>query len=377
MKKHKIIKYTYLLLLVALTPALVMGSTEQIEKQKSLIASLEKQVAEGEREIASLRKSRTANEQKAQSLARQVETRNRLLSEQRKQEVALTAEISSATMTISELTEQLTDEQQKYGQMVREAYRSYSNHNLLTYIFSAKDFQDVARRIANMRAVAELREKRIERIDSLQHEVTTQRGVLERQKSEQEKITRDLTLQKSQLLRDVNSAKANVSAMSAKERKALQQKELQSRQLDAAISELQKLIKGNKEGSSFSAKTTNLSLPVVGGRVKQYRENMAEITGAKDAKIISIYDGKVVDVRRNRITSKYDIYIAHGEYITSYAGLYSVTVAKDQSVKRGTVIGVIGEAVDIITMKSEYKIVFGIYPPNASEKVTAASCFKR
>ena len=39
------------------------------------------------------------------------------------------------------------------------------------------------------------------------------------------------------------------------------------------------------------------------GRVKRYKENMAEITGPKGAHVISIYDGKVVDVKRNRITS--------------------------------------------------------------------------
>ncbi len=375
MMKRFIIRYIYIALL--LTPLIALGSTAKIEKQKSIIAALEKRVAEGEREITALRKSRAANEQKAQSLARQIETRNRLLTEQRRQEAILRADIASKGLRLEELSESVAEEQRKYGQMVREAYRSYSNHNMMTYLFSAKDFQDVARRVSNMRAVAELRERRIARIDSLQREVTHERNTLKERKSEQERVTQNLTQQKSKLQRDVTSAKANISAMSAKERKALQQKALQTQQLTAAVKELQKLIKGNKEGASFSGKTTSLNLPVIGGRVKQYRGNMAEITGAKDAKIISIYEGKVVDVRHNRITGKYDIYIAHGEYITSYAGLYSVSVAKDQSVKRGGVIGVIGEAVDIITMQSEYKLVFGIYPPTTKENISAAHCFKK
>ncbi len=375
--QRRVVVYICMAMVLIALPFGVVGSTDKIEKQRSLIATLERQVAEGEREIESLRKSRAANEQRAQSLARQIETRNRLLGEQRKQEAILRSEIATAGVTIKDLSKQVEEEQQKYGQMVREAYRSYNNHNMMTYLFSAKDFQDMARRVANMRAVAELRERRIERIDSLQKRVRNERGELERRKEAQERITRDLTQQRTKLQRDVTSAKANISAMSAKERKALQQKQLQSKQRDAAIAQLQKLIKLNREGASFSGKTTNLNLPVVGGRVKQYRENMAEVVGARDAKIISIYDGKVVDVRHNRITGKYDVYIAHGEYITSYAGLSSVTVAKDQSVKKGGAIGVIGEAVDIITMQSEYKLVFGIYPPKATEKISAAHCFKR
>ncbi len=372
------IRYMLLILMFSiLTTQYATATTDKITQQRSKIAALERQVADGEKEIANLRKSRAANEQKAQTLARQVEARNRLLAEQRKEESVLRDELSAAESTLGDLKLHVAEEQMKYGEMVREAYRSYSNQNMLTYLFSAKDFQDIARKVANMRAVAELRELRIARIDSLSHEVLVQQDILEARKVSHEKSIRDLTLQKSRLQRDINSARANVSAMSSKERKALQQKQLQERQLDVAVKELQKLIKGNTEGASFSSKTSNLNLPVVGGRVKQYRGNMAEILGAKGADIISIYDGKVVDVRSNRITGKYDIFIAHGEYITSYAGLYAASVVKDQSVKKGQVIGEIGEAVDIISMNSEYKMVFGIYPPNVNERVSAASCFKK
>ncbi len=353
------------------------NADDKIDKQKSLIATLEKQVAEGEREIESLRKSRAAHEQKASSLARQVETRNRLLAAQRSEEVTLRAEIADADEQATELTGRLSEERSHYAKMVREAYRSYNNHNLMTYLFSAKDFQDMARKVSNMRAVAQLRERRIDLIDSLSVELNRQRQILVDRKLEHDKVINDLTVQKQRLQSDVNSARANVKAMSTKERKALQEKELQQRKLDSAVAELQKLIKGNKTGATFKPSTTKLNLPVIGGRVKQYKDNMAEILGPEGAKIISIYEGKVVDIKSNRITGKYDIYIAHGEYITSYAGLYSVSVTKGQTVAKGAQIGVIGAAVDIITMQSEYKIVFGIYPPSTSEKISAASCFKK
>ena len=48
-----------------------------------------------------------------------------------------------------------------------------------------------------------------------------------------------------------------------------------------AIDELRKLTRGNKEGNTFTAKTSNLRLPVVGGGVKRYKGNMAEIAGAE------------------------------------------------------------------------------------------------
>ena len=147
--------------------------------------------------------------------------------------------------------------------------------------------------------------------------------------------------------------------------------------LNAAIKELRKLTKGNKAGASFSANTTALNLPVVGGKVKRYKGNMAEIVGKEGASVTSIYEGKVVDIKRNKVNNKYDVYIAHGEYITSYANLSAVSISKGVIVQKGQRIGTIGSAVNISTMEMEYKIVFGIYAPSPDVKMSAANCFKK
>ncbi len=363
------------LLFVTVTP--LSAATDKIAQQKSIIATLEKQVAQGEREVANLRKNRAASEVEVKSLVGQVETRNRLIAAQRKEEQLLRAEISTTDYTTQQLERQLDQERVYYAEMVREAYRSYSSHNVLTYLFTATDFRDMAHKVANLRAVATLRADRIGRIDSLSGRLKVEREQLESRRVELQSVLSGLEQQRRSLESDVASARRSISSMSAQEKRVMQQKELQQQKLAAAVKELQKLIKGNQAGASFSSKSSNLNLPVVGGRVKQYKDNMAEIVGSAGAKIVSIYEGKIVDVRLNRITGKYDVYIAHGEYISSYAGLSSVSVEKESTVARGAAIGVIGEAVDIITLESEYKIVFGIYPPTTKEKITAASCFKR
>ena len=38
---------------------------------------------------------------------------------------------------------------------------------------------------------------------------------------------------------------------------------------------------------------------------------------------------------------------------------------------------VIGPAVDIQTMKTEYRLVFGIYPPAGAKKMRASDCFRK
>ncbi len=352
------------------------ASTDEIEKQRSMIAALEKQIADGEREVAQLRRDKAANEQRVGALVQQINTRNQILEAQRIEAVRLRTEISTLDMSSTALSKELDTEREGYAEMVREAYRSYHGRTLLSYIFTADDFRDLARRMSNVRALAQLRERRMNRIDSLSTQLKHQRVSLVENQQELDRVVKDLTLQRSRLQSDVDSARAAISAMSAKERKTMAQGELDRRKRDSEIEKLQALIKNNQAGASFSAKTRALTLPVASGRVKQYMDNMAEILGAKGAAVTSIYAGKVMDVKRNKITNRYDVYIAHGEYISSYGGLSSVSISKGDTVVRNQQIGVIGEAVNILTLESEYKIVFGIYPPKSTDKMSAASCFK-
>ena len=54
----------------------------------------------------------------------------------------------------------------------------------------------------------------------------------------------------------------------------------------------------------------------------------------------------------------------------------TICVEKGQKVARNAQIGTIGSAVNVMTMETEYKLVFGIYPPNPGQKMRAEDCFK-
>ena len=369
-----------ILLLLLLTLPLTLSAqtdTKKIADQKRKIESLEREIADREKEISGLKKGRSTAEQRARKLARQIESRNTLLQETESEERDLKREVASLDSTARCLASSLEAQKERYAGMVREAWRNYKHNNYLSYIFAAEDFADMARRIANLREVASLRERQMRQIDSLKHQTTEKQQQLARRERELDSVHQSLTKQKTRLEEDAAEARASVKQLSKKEQEALKKKVAQERLLDNAVAELRKLTKGNKEGASFSKSTSNLNLPVVDGKVKKYLGNMAEISGRKGAEIRSIYEGKVVDVKRNRITGKYDVYIAHGEYITSYANLSAVVVERNNSVKRNQKIGTIGSSVDVITMQSEYTLVFGIYPPNPKQKMLASECFQK
>lgn len=350
---------------------------KRIEEQKRIIAAIEKRIANEEAQIAKLKKGRAANEERVRRLARQIDSRSQLIDANERQARMLRDEITRTDSVAGSLSAQLERYREQYGEMAREAYRNYRHNNYLSYLFSSRSFADVARRLAVLREVAAMRERKLREIEELGEQVRTEREVLDNRQKSLDSVMRQLTSQREKLERDSRNAKASILTMTQQEKKALQRKLSEEQQLDVAISELRKLTKGNKEGASFSSKTTGLRLPVTGGRVKRYKGNMAEITGPKGATVQSIYEGKVVEAKQNRITGKYDVFVAHGEYITSYANLGSISVQKGQKVAKNQTLGTIGSSVDITTMQTEYRIVFGIYPPDPRQTMRAEDCFKR
>ena len=91
----------------------------------------------------------------------------------------------------------------------------------------------------------------------------------------------------------------------------------------------------------------------------------------------TIYEGKIVRVSRNKINNKYDVYVAHGEYISSYANLSDVCVKQGDTVIKNQKIGTIASMVNPSTMAVEYKILFAIHSPNPKVVMKASNLFKK
>ncbi len=367
-------------ILIIMVVAFVLSAPAQkdkINQQKQIIANLEKNIAREEKELDRLKKGKASKEQQIIALTRQIEERNNIIRETERQIKHLTEAVAASEKRLGQLGDQLGELEQNVADMVREAYRNYRNHNHLTFMFSSQSFADLAQRIATLRSATNHRQQQIAEITTVRENVQAEKTLLSKSRTELMAVKRDLTHQRTKLFENVKEAKRQVSNMSKKERDVMLSKELNEKKLNSAVAKLRKLIKGNKAGATFSDKTTALNLPVVGGRVKRYKGNMAEIVGKEGAAVTSIYEGKVVDVKRNKVNNKFDVYIAHGEYITSYANLSAVTIAKDANVKKGQRIGTIGSAVNISTMEMEYKIVFGIYAPSPDVTLSAANCFKK
>ena len=349
----------------------------RIAEQRKVVEELEEQLAKDELRLKEIKADKSNALKRMNTINSQIKSRTSLLTRTQGEIISIEKNIALTDNQIEQTREEYDTEREKYAEMVREAYRNYSQNNYATYILASDSFTDIARRIANIRAVATLRAARMHRIDSLGKALVEQQSALEVRRHALDSVQRKAQEQRNKLQKDVKSAQQTMNQLSKKEQSALKDKIESEERLDAAIDALRKLSKGNKEGASFTSKTSNLNLPVDGGTVRRYKGNMAEIVGKKGARVRSIYDGKVVDVKRNRISGQYDVFVAHGEYITSYANLESVVVEKDAKIAKNGVIGTIGSSVNLTTMEPEHKMVFGIYSPKPTETLRAADCFKK
>ena len=377
----RIIIFTLTLLAAVPQLALAQKQTDEekarIAEQRRIVEQLEKELEEDEKKLNSIKKDKSTAQQRVRSITKQINSRNQLLNRTEREITSIEKSIAQNDELLRQTQQKYTTEREQYAEMVREAYRNYKQNNYITYILASESFTDAARRIANIRAIAVLREERLHRMDSLSKSVEEQQSSLAERRRTLDDVQRKAEAQRKKLQGDVSSAQKAMNQLTKREQAALKEKMESEERLDAAIDALRKLTKGNSVGASFSRNTSNLNLPVVGGRVREYKGNMAEIVGEKGADVRSIYEGKVVEVRRNRITGKYDVFVAHGEYITSYANLDNVVVRKDQKIAKNGTLGEVGASVNLSTMKTEYKMVFGIYSPNPKEIMRAANCFKK
>ena len=134
--------------------------------------------------------------------------------------------------------------------MVREAYRNYRHNNYLTYIFSSRDFADMARKLTNLREVASMRERKLQDIAALSKQVAEEKELLDRRKRSLDSVTLKPESPETEA-RTRRPQRPHQHPANAPRRRntALQRKMSQEQQLDVAIGELRKLTKGQQGGA--------------------------------------------------------------------------------------------------------------------------------
>jgi len=384
----------------------------KLEKEK---IKLEKEIASMNKILNETKKTKKMSTSELRVLEKKIEQRKKLIKNINSQMGMLNNEIKSTQQSIGELCKEITILRDSYAQMLRYAQKNKTNTDKLLFIFSSKDYKEAYQRYIFFRQFGELQKEKLSQIQAKTNELSKRTNELELKRTNQEKLLQQELKNSNALNKEKKEKQKTVNQLQKKEKqlaknlksKQQQVKKLQQqidnaiaaevkKQKDLAAKKKQQMAStpaANKKeaeankaametakkknytiattpeevalSSSFEANKGKLPWPTTQGViVSQYGVHKhPEVAGAvienkgidirttKGSVVRSIFKGEVSRIAKGP-TGLLVVIIRHGEYMSVYANLKSVSVKNGQKVDTKQTIGTVSTNEDGV---SEYK----------------------
>lgn len=366
MSASKAYRFTiYLLLLVS--PALyAQKSKSQLQKEK--LENLA-QIAEAEKILVETQGKKKNTLGQLSALNQRIKTQEDLISSIRNEMYLLSDEIEDNEEIIESLTKDVEDLKKEYGAMVYSAYKANTGINKLTFLFSAKSFNQFLRRLEYMDQYGEARKKQAEQIikvkETLSDQVTViqskvseknillsenvqQNKSLERLKKNQGSLVSNLQKEENKLKKDLDKSRKAVAKLDKLINDIIKEEIEKSR-----LAEKSSVDASLKLANQFSDNKTKLPWPVAGFVSQKFgKQNHPVLKGIvmnnmniniqtkKDEKVKSIFSGRVTRVAFVNLVGN-TVIVSHGDYFTVYAGLKDIFVKTGDNLTTGQEVGTI------------------------------------
>lgn len=407
-------KYIIILILsmIAFPFNLYSQDRNKLEKEK---IKLEKEIASMNKILNETKKTKKMSTSELRVLEKKIAQRKKLIKNINSQMGMLNNEIKSTQQSIGELCKEITILRESYAQMLRYAQKNKTNTDKLLFIFSSKDYKEAYQRYIFFRQFGDLQKEKLAQIQSKTNELSKRTNELELKRTNQEKLLQQELKNSKELNKEKSEKQKTVNQLQKKEKqiaknlkdKQKQVKKLQQ-QIDNAIAaevKKQKELAAKKKkqmatntttnkkeaeankaaietakkknytiattpeevalSSSFEANKGKLPWPTSQGViVSQYGVHKhPEVKGAvienkgidirttKGSTVRSIFKGEVSRIAKGP-TGLLVVIIRHGEYMSVYANLKSVSVKNGQKVDTKQSIGTVSTNEDGV---SEYK----------------------
>jgi septal ring factor EnvC (AmiA/AmiB activator) len=388
-----------LLMLSSQLSSFAQTSKADLERNKQKI---QHEIEETTQLIKETRKNKNASLGLLKALNLKLEARKRLIMNIQQEINLLATSISNNNQQIGNLEQELEKLKDNYGRIVRLIYMNKNQQSVLMLLFSAKDFQQAYKRLYYLRTYTAYRQQQAKLIQQSQAELADKRKKLRTDLSSKEILLGGEVVEKRQLSIEKVEQEKTVSELKKREaklRKELAKKESDSRKLSKEIQRIiereiakererslaksresskvpeKKVIKGSKPAEApkstapeykvtpetqalsgkFEANKGRLPWPVQKGVITEtYGQhahpvlknittynNGIDIATSGGASVRAIFEGEVSGVIIIP-GANMAVIIKHGEYLTVYSNLLSVSVTKGQKVKTAQPIGTAG-----------------------------------
>lgn len=371
------VRWMTIMLVLALLPATAQN-VQELQKQQKV---LQKQLQETKEMLKQTKKDETATENKLNLLNEDINTRKELIVNIQDEITALDGEMTLLTQERDSLQVKLEEAKADYAKLIRETHYADMQQSPLLFLFSAKNFQQLIRRVQYMRQFAQYRKEQVNLILSLQAEIDdqnmqlaerkqTQSDALQLQEHEQEILTADQRKHES-MLKELKKKEKDLIAKQKKQQKKVDEL---NKKIDELIAKQVKNSKLTKEqqliAGGFEANKGRLPWPIEKGFIsghfgKHQHPIHANVTinnkgiylqTVSGAKARAVYEGEVTWCAQ--MNGSYAVIIQHGNYRSVYSQLKSICVKQGDKVQAKQVIG------EIMTNTSEdnkTELYFQIY----------------
>jgi len=331
----------------------------------------------------SLSKTQLSTKQSLKELERlnsDITKRNAVIVQQNKEIAALDRQIAIMNEELRKMELEYNLTKQKYVDLIYYAYLKNNSHDRLLFIMSASSFQESYRRFRYLQQLASFRKQQAEEIEASRVKLLAKEEEIKKIKLLTEKRQEQREKEQEQLLIEKGKQDNLVTSLQKKEKelkKELETKQKTAEQLNKKIQELiakeareaekrrqaEAATKGGyamtqeekATSAGFEGAKGSLSLPVKGkitGRfgtqphpvLKNITTNNKGIyiTASKGAEAFAVYEGTVTQCF-SIPGSNNAVIVRHGNYLTVYANLTTISVKAGDKITQGGKVGKIYE----------------------------------
>lgn len=389
MKQYRL----YLILFISLlfTSAL----TAQSDKQKQLEAKRQA-ILQEIKQINSLlfktRKEEKSVLSQVEDLNHRIAATENLIRVTNQQANLLTRNINENQNRISTLREELKVMKADYAEMVRTSYKSKNQQSRVMFLLSSDNFLQAYKRVQYMKQYAAFRKKQGEEIGRKTEELQKLNADLMEQKKDKQKLIDENNIAKRELLKEKKAQEELMATLKKDEGKYTSQIRTKQKEADRLDKEIDALIKAAiaeanrkareaeaKKGktvteskaaggfaltaedkalaASFTSNKGKLPWPVERGMVvKSFGTHRhpqfpnvtttssgVEIATEDNSPVRAIFEGTVMSIQVIKGANK-TVFIQHGDYISVYSNLGTVSVKTGQKVTTKQNIGTVAKS---------------------------------
>lgn len=358
----------FTILFVLLTAISMQAQTlKELQAQQKKYAE---QIEQTDKMIKETKQNEKATENKLSLIGQDIRTRKKLINSISNELVALDKEQTRLHGEKERLEYELDSLKQDYAKLVQLTHYADLQQSPLLFLLSAKDFNQLFRRVRYMREFAAYRQEQVERIESVKADIQIQANLLEDNRKEKDAALKTQQREKDQLARNERKQKSMLQDLKKKEKELVQKQKKQQKKIDELNKQIERAIAQQVDrkqqltkeqeliAGGFAANKGRLPWPVAKGFISgHYGKHQHDIyenvtinnkgiyiqtTAGSDAR--AVYEGEVTTCMV--MGSTYAIIIQHGNYRTVYTGIQSPAVKPGDKVVAKQAIGKIASNPD-------------------------------